>query len=84
MTTEVKFNTIKLSYTSNNVTITRQIPDEFFNTIIETNMRDNKCTLYKSLICCVYKLAQIFSDNELQALQFECTDDMGFKIKIER
>ena len=79
-----KFNTIKLSYTTNDVTITRSIPDELFNTIIETRMRDNRFTMYEALTYCVYKLAQIFTDNDLQALQFECTDDMGFKIKIER
>lgn len=84
MTTKGKFNAIKLSYTTNNVTITRSIPDELFNTIIETRMRDNRCTMYEALTYCVYKLAQIFTDNELQALQFECIDDMGFKIKIER
>lgn len=83
MTKQGKFNAIKLSYTSNNVTITRSIPDELFNTIIETRMRDSKCSMYEALTYCVYKLAQIFTDNELQALQFECTDDMGFKIKIE-
>lgn len=86
MTTKGKFNTIKLSYTSNNVTITRSIPDELFNGIIETRMtiKDNSCTLYDALTYSVYKLAQIFTDNELQSLHFECTDDMGFKIKIER
>lgn len=84
MTTKGKFNTVKLSYTVDNVTITRSIPDEFFNSIIETRIRDNKCTMYEALTFCVYKLAQIFTDNELQALQFECIDDMGFKIKIER
>lgn len=84
MTTKGKFNTIKLSYTTNNVTITRSIPDELFNSIIDTRMRDNNCTMYEALTFCVYKLAQIFTDNDLQSVQFECIDDMGYKINIER
>ncbi len=83
MTAKCRFHAIKLSYTTNNVTITRSIPDDLFATIVETRMRDNNCTLYHALTCSVYKLAQIFTDNQLQALEFECLDDMGFKIKIE-
>ena len=65
-------------------TITRSIPDELFNAIVETRMSDEKCSLYNALTSCVYKLAQILTDSYLQSVECEFIDDMGYRIKIER
>ena len=85
MPTKRKFHAIKLSYTFNDVTFTRIITDDFFNGVIETRLRDErKSTTYDALIYAIVKITNVFTANSWQKIDFECIDDMGFKIKIER
>ena len=79
-----KFHSIKLSYIMNNVTFNHVIQDDFFNDVIETRMRDKKCTMYEALMYSIVKITNVFTDNSWQKIELECIDDMGFKIKIER
>lgn len=79
-----KFHSIKLSYTMNNVTYNRVITDDFFNGVIETRMRDKKCTMYEALVYSIVKITNSFTDNSWQKIEFECVDDLGFTIKIKR
>ena len=85
MTTKGKFHAIKLSYTIDNVTITRSISERLFNEAFNQKCKDPYYSEYEALISVVYTLVTtLANDAYVQFIECELIDDMGFKVKIVR
>ena len=85
MATKSKFNAIKLSYTIDNVTITRSIPESLFNEVYNQKCKDPYYNDYEALISVIYALVSNLSEGAyVQLIECEFIDDMGFKVKIVR
>ena len=78
------FHNIKLSYTVHSVKFTRSIPDNLFSDCVKTRMKDSHYSEYDAIIYVVFKLAQIFSNDEYEKIECEYEDEYGFNVRIER
>ena len=80
-----KLHDIKLSYTIDNVTITRSISERLFNEAFNQKCKDPYYSEYEALISVVYTLVTTLANGAyVQFIECEFIDDMGFKVKIVR
>ncbi len=85
MISKSKFHAIKLSYTIDNVTITRQIPEWLFNQAYNEKCKDPYYSDYEALIYVIYTLVGNLAEGTyVQFIECEYIDDMGFRVKIVR
>ena len=85
MATKSKFHAIKLSYTIDNVTITRSISERLFNEAYNQKCKDAYYNEYEALISVIYSLVSNLSEGAyVQFIECELIDDMGFRVKIVR
>lgn len=85
MTTKSRFHSIKLSYTIDNVTITRSISERLFNDAFNETCKDPSYSEYEALIHVIYSLVTNLAEGEyVQYIECEFIDNMGYKIKIVR
>ncbi len=85
MTAKSKFHAIKLSYTIDNVSITRQIPESLFNQAYNHACKDSSYSDYEALVHVIYKLVNALAEGAyVQFIECELFDDMGYKVKIVR
>ena len=78
------FHEIKLSYTVHSVKFTRLIPDNLFSECVQTRMKDSHYSEYDAIIYVIFKLVQIFSNDEYEKIECEYEDEYGLKVRIER
>lgn len=85
MTTKRKFHSIKLSYTIDNVTITRAISELLFNEAFNQACKDPSFSEYEALVHVIYELVSNLAEGAyVQFIECELVDDMGYKVKIVR
>lgn len=85
MTTKRKFHSIKLSYTIDNVTITRPISELLFNEAFNQACKDSSFSEYEALVHVIYELVgNLAKGAYVQFIECELVDDMGYKVKIVR
>ena len=85
MTTKRRFHSIKLSYTINNVPITRSISERLFNELFNQTCKDPSYSEYEALVHVIYELVSNLAEGAyIQYIECELIDDMGYKIKIVR
>lgn len=85
MTTKRKFHSIKLSYTIDNVTITRSISERLFNDAFNETSKDPSYSEYEALIHVIYSLVTTLANGAyVQFIECKLIDDMGYRVKIVR
>ena len=85
MTSKRKFHSIKLSYTIDNVTITRSISERLFNDAFNETCIDPSYSEYEALVHVIYELVSNLAEGAyIQYIECELIDDMGYKLKIVR
>lgn len=85
MTTKRRFHSIKLSYTIDNVTITRSISERLFNEAFTQACKDPSFSEYEALVHVIYELVSNLAEGAyVQFIECELVDDMGYKVKIVR
>lgn len=85
MTNKRKFHSVKLSYTIDNVTITRSISERLFNDTFNETCKDPSYSEYEALIHVIYSLVTNLAEGEyVQLIECELIDDMGYRVKIVR
>lgn len=85
MTSKRKFHSIKLSYTIDDVTITRSISERLFNEAFYQKCKDSSYSEYEALISVIYALVTNLANGAyVQFIECELVDDMGYKLKIVR
>lgn len=85
MTSKCKFHSIKLSYTIDNVTITRSISDRLFNNAFNEKCKDPSYSEYEALVSVIYALVgKLAEGSYVQFIECELVDYMGYKLKIVR
>ena len=85
MTTKSKFHSIKLSYTIDNVTITRSVSECLFNDAFNQACKDPSYSEYEALVHVIYSLVSNIAEGAyVQFIECEFIDNMGYKVKIVR
>ncbi len=83
--TTLRFHSIRLSYTIDNVTITRSISERLFNELFNQKCKESYYSEYEALISVIYTLVGKLAEGAyVHYIECEFIDEMGYRVKIVR